>query len=218
MATDNLCEHSWYFWLPFPVPGVFRTRPASHLPRIASQGPAASKGLCSTGQGTLDLRRLPLQGAGGAGGGGESPLCAHGNSIPQQMPLSAVQSKQALQILKVPHCLLCILGWDSGSFASGRVPTDQWPCGWAASHSGPSPEHQEGYFTKLVSPSSFPGGLQPCLEHLKEAFATVKSWRNGWRLQALGFSVPNAAASGVSWKQVGFCLGPLPRVPDHDER
>lgn len=84
MATDNLCEHSWYFSLPFPVPGVFRTRPASHLPRIASRDPAASKGLCSTGQGTPDFRRLPLQ---GAGGGGEGPLCTHGHLTPQQTPL-----------------------------------------------------------------------------------------------------------------------------------
>ena len=32
------------------------------------------------------------------------------------------------------------------------------------------------------------------------------------------FSPKRCGAPGASWKQVGCCLGPLPRVPDHDQR
>ena len=196
MSTDHLCEHFWYFWLPFLVPGVFRTQSASHLPRIASRGPAA-------------LRRLPLQ---GAGDGGESPLCAHAHPISHQMPLSAVLSKQAHRALKVLHCLLCILEWDPGSFI--LVEFHRIKGLMADQHL------TQGHFLgiKPISPSLLPGSLPPCTEPLKEAFATIKSWRNGWSLRALASSVPNTAASGAPWKQMGCCLGPLPRVPDHDQR
>ncbi|KAJ8777481.1 hypothetical protein J1605_014470 [Eschrichtius robustus] len=51
-----------------------------------------------------------------------------------------------------------------------------------------------GFFTKLVSPNSLQGGLQSYTEPSKEATATTKSRRSGWRPGAPGSSAPDAAA------------------------
>ena len=132
--------------------------------------------------------------SGTAGGGrtwGKFAACAR---TPRQPPLSATPPEQALHARKVPHLLPCVLEGDPARLAFGRAPPDQWPCGWPLPHPSHLVGIMPGFFTKLVSPNSLQGGLQSYTEPSKEATATTKSRRSGWRPGAPGSSAPDAAA------------------------
>lgn len=128
----------------------------------------------------------------------QTPLCCPVQtslSRPQSTTLSTVHSEA-----------------DPGSFAS--VSSNEIKAMQADQRHQPHSWVSWGYFTKPVSPSSLPRNLQSHTQSLKEAFATIKSQRNGWRL-SLGSSVPNVCLWG-SLENDGLRQG-LPRVLDHDQ-